>query len=192
MKEGRLDEGLALLRKEVAAAPDDLDSRRALLDGLADAGEVDALADELAKVPPKLAAHPSLAASRGRVAQERRDPAGAVREYAEALKERPFDARLLYRMSRALRQSGKADEAKAYEAREADVQTAQKELAVVYKEAAADKSLGARPDLALYQRIAGLRERLGRPDEALAWHKLVLRDDPKNPASRAAVKRLEG
>ena len=32
---------------------------------------------------------------------------------------------------------------------------------------------------------------MGRLDEALAWHRLVLRDQPADPISRAAVARLE-
>jgi hypothetical protein len=41
-------------------------------------------------------------------------------------------------------------------------------------------------------RIAELREQLGRSDEALAWHRVVLRDQPADAGSRAAVARLEG
>jgi hypothetical protein len=31
---------------------------------------------------------------------------------------------------------------------------------------------------------------MGRPDEARAWHRLVLRDDPSDPISLAALDRL--
>jgi hypothetical protein len=47
------------------------------------------------------------------------------------------------------------------------------------------------PHPELYHRIADLRERMGLSDEALAWHRLVLRDRPEDPISRAAVARLE-
>jgi hypothetical protein len=53
------------------------------------------------------------------------------------------------------------------------------------------KALGVAPHPELYQRIADLRERLGLADEAMAWHRLVLRDRPDDPISRAAVARLE-
>jgi len=39
------------------------------------------------------------------------------------------------------------------------------------------------PHGALTKRIADARERMQLPDEALAWHRLVLRDFPKNGRS---------
>ena len=68
---------------------------------------------------------------------------------------------------------------------------ARDQILPLYEEAEADKTLGVAPHPALYHRLADLRERMGRNDEALAWHRLVLRDQPDEPTSRAAVARLQ-
>ena len=62
----------------------------------------------------------------------------------------------------------------------------------LYERADADKSLGVAPHPDLYREIADLREAVGRVDEALAWHRLVLKDDPGDALSLAAVARLSG
>ena len=49
----------------------------------------------------------------------------------------------------------------------------------LYEEANAVSSLGMTPHTTLYLRLADLREKMGRPDEAMAWHKLVLVDEPE-------------
>ena len=53
------------------------------------------------------------------------------------------------------------------------------------------RTLGLAPHPDLYHRLADLRERMGRPDEALAWHRLVLRDAPEDSISLAALGRLK-
>ena len=50
--------------------------------------------------------------------------------------------------------------------------------------------LGAVPDIELYQGLSDTLEQLGRTVEARAWHRLVLRTDPNDPRSRAALARL--
>jgi hypothetical protein len=70
-------------------------------------------------------------------------------------------------------------------------QEAREQVLSLYEEANAVKDLGATPHPDLYHRIADLREQMGRADEALAWHRLVLRDRPEDPVSRLAVARLE-
>jgi tetratricopeptide (TPR) repeat protein len=190
VKEGRTDEGFRLLRRAEAGRPDDPAGWDALLNGLADVGDFEALGRELDRMPPALAHSPAVAAARGRYEQERGRIDEAVRALREALAARPFDPRLLHRTARALRQAGRSDEAKPLEAREADINEALNDLKAAYREAATIKTLGAVGEPGLYQRFAALRERLGKPDEALAWHRLVLRDDPSNAPSRSAVVRL--
>ena len=51
-------------------------------------------------------------------------------------------------------------------------------------------TLGTDPHPDLYHRLADLREHMGRPDEAAAWHRHVLKDQPDDLVSLAAVKRL--
>ncbi len=60
----------------------------------------------------------------------------------------------------------------------------------LYKEANAVPTLGTAPHTDLYHRLADLRERMGRADEAAAWHQLVLKDQPDDPISLSALKRL--
>ncbi|MGE3820088.1 MAG: tetratricopeptide repeat protein, partial [Isosphaeraceae bacterium] len=163
----------------------------AWLNALADAGEIDALGRELGRVPSALADSPELAAHRGRVAQESRRFPEAVAAYEEALRARPHDPKLLYRLARALRFADQVEAAQEVEARAAAIDAATKELKDAYRDASAVKTLGLTPEPALYQRLADLRERLGKPREALAWHRLVLQVDPTNALSRDAVGRLE-
>ena len=68
--------------------------------------------------------------------------------------------------------------------------TAKDETLPVYDEANAIENHGHKPHRALYQRIADLRERLGLRDEALAWHRLVLLDEPQNARSLAKASEL--
>jgi predicted Zn-dependent protease len=190
VKEGRAEEGLRLLRETLSNSPDDPAAWQALLGGLADAGEIEQLEKELGRLPRAIAGERRFAVYRGRVAQERQRYPEAIVAYSQALELTPDDPKLIFRMARSLRLAGRETEAKRYEAREAEITAALKEQKEVYKDALAIKTLGAQPEPLLYQRIANLRERLGRSDEALAWHRLVLRDDPQNLVSRLAAERL--
>lgn len=183
-------EGLALLRAASAARPDSFDGWDALLGALVDSGEFDALARDLASVPASLASDPRLSIYRGLVAQGRREYPAAISAFKEALALRPDEPKLAHRLARALRLAGRDDEAKAVEQYENDLHAAHKELIALYKKTSEDRAVGLKPDPVLYQAFADLRERLGRPDEALAWHNLVLRDDPANLKSRLAAARL--
>lgn len=190
VKEGRTAEGLALLRRLAAGDPLDPDGWDALLGGLADGGEVDALAAELAGVPAAVAAGPRLALYRGLTAQARQDAAAATAAFGEAVAARPHDPKLLHRLARALRLARRDDEAREVERREADANDALRELKEVYSQIAGVPTFGLSPEPLIDQRLAALRERLGHPDEALAWHRQVLRDDPQNSQSLEAVARL--
>ena len=94
-------------------------------------------------------------------------------------------------MSRALRNAGETAEAERHEQGYQAYVAASREIRALYDRANADKAFGIAPRTLLYQEIADLRERMGLPDEARAWHRLVLRDEPDNPLSRAALARLE-
>ena len=61
----------------------------------------------------------------------------------------------------------------------------------LYYEVLEVKTLGVEPHPELYQHLADLREKMGRFDEARAWHRLVLRDQPDNALSLAALERLK-
>src|SRR5262249_32668858 len=161
------------------------------------------------------AADPRFAKHEGRIAQNARDWARAVRAYRRAAAFEPFDQGVLYRLWFVLRQAGETAEF----ARIDRVYTRYKEAYLqlrgsyfemdpaagkapgakagagdrrgVYYEAITIPTLGLQPHPELYRRLADLRERLGRPDEARAWHRLVLRDHPGDPVSLAALERLQ-
>jgi tetratricopeptide (TPR) repeat protein len=187
----RIEEGLALLRKTVDAHPDDPEAWDAYLSGLDDGGaEVDAWAEALGRLPKALADDPRFARHRGRAAQERLDWPAAVALYRQACEHDPGNPKLLYRLGRALRFAGQTAEAERVERAYQDSQVAKAEVGSLYEEADANKSLGAVPDPVLYRRLGDLRKRMGRRGEAIAWYRLVLRADPDDPQSRAALARL--
>ncbi len=189
-KQGRGDEGIALLRRLLDENPIDVESWVALLDGLSNSGEIDALAKELDRIPIAFATDLRFAVYRGRVAQERGEVAEAITSYELALAVRPYDSKLLYRLGRAYRLAKRSDDAKKIEQTEAMLAENYKSLQEFLKEAREDRSFGLTPHPAFYQRIAELRERSGKRDEALAWHKQVIRDDPANLVSARAAARL--
>jgi hypothetical protein len=63
-------------------------------------------------------------------------------------------------------------------------------MRILSDKANAIKDLGDVPNYALYQDLASNMESFGRIEEARAWHRLVLRDQPEDPVSKAAVQRL--
>ena len=117
--------------------------------------------------------------------------AGGRRRLSPGLAGRPV--RLPGPLSAQPRAQGRragSEEAEAFDLKVRAANEAREQILPLYEEANADKTLGIAPHPELYHRLADLRERMGRHDEALAWHRLVLRDQPDDPASRAAVARL--
>jgi tetratricopeptide (TPR) repeat protein len=197
------DEAMTGLRRLTAAHPEESACWEGLLSAMASLGDLDGVESTLAKLPPGIASQRWLTRYRGQVAEFHQDYAGAIRNYTESLADSPGDLELLYRLSKANRFAGREDEAKSVKLREADVKEAQDELRGIkegerqqgrpglFEDAMNRPSLGRVPDPALYQQLAAIRERMGHPDEALAWHKLVLRDAPDDTVSREAAARLE-
>src|SRR5262249_27578040 len=103
VKEGKIEEGLSILRAGGGEAPTDPHGWEALLSGLEDAGQIDVLEKDLARMPAGLASDPRFAVHAGRVASERRDYAAAVEQYKRALGAHPGDSRTLHRLARTLR-----------------------------------------------------------------------------------------
>jgi tetratricopeptide (TPR) repeat protein len=187
----RIDEGLALLRKAVAARPDDPDAWDALLSGLDDAGAPDEeLSEALGRLPSHLASQPRFARHLARAAQEKPDWTEAARRYRRACEVDPGDSRLRYRLARALRNAGERAGAEKIERAYQDGLEASKALGLLYEEAKTDKAFGTHPAPDLYKRMADVRERMGLRGEAAAWHRLVLLDRPDDAQSRAAIERL--
>jgi tetratricopeptide (TPR) repeat protein len=191
VRSSRADEGLAILRDAVGRRGNDPDAWDALLLGLEESQHLDELGGALTKLPPDLGGMPRFDRYRAAIAQHRQDWSAAADGYLRAWRADPSDLQILYRLNRVLRMAGRSREAEAFDARVRDAISARDRALAIYREADADRTLGLAPHPDLYHRIADLRERVGRLDEALAWHRLVLRDQPADPISRAAVARLE-
>jgi tetratricopeptide (TPR) repeat protein len=191
VRNSRADEGLAILRGLVDRHPEDEDARLGLLLGLDEARRPADLVEVLAGLPRALADDSRFQRYRAAVAQERGDWGAAATGYLRAWQADPSDFQVLYRLSRALRAAGRSEEAGRFDAAVRGAQRAREDVLALYEEANAVKDLGTAPHPELYRRLADLRERTGRPDEALAWHRLALRDRPDDPISRAAVARLD-
>jgi tetratricopeptide (TPR) repeat protein len=91
----------------------------------------------------------------------------------------------------ALRAAGRVREAEPFDRKVRAGQEAREQLQSLYEQANSDKTLGIAPHPKLYHRLADVRERMGREDEALAWHRLVLDDNPSDPISKEASARLQ-
>jgi tetratricopeptide (TPR) repeat protein len=190
VRDGRVEPGVDLLRRAAHRHPGRPEAWDGLLSALDESGQVDAMEEALDRLPRALADAPQLARHRARIAQERRDWESAVRDYRRARVAGPFHRVVEYRLSRALRHAGRSAEADAIEGLVRRHDVAIQEVRPLYDAADALADFGARPYPDLYQRLADARERMQLHDEARAWHRLVLRADPRNAASRAALARL--
>ena len=188
--DSRAEHGLAVLRETLRRHPDAAEAWDAWLTGLDDAGRPEELAAEFAKLPPKLAADPRFAKHEGVVAQRGRDWSRSLRAYRVAVARQPYDGVLLYRLSRALRQSGETAEAERVSERLSTFQSAFKEIRPIIDEAMKAPDFGNEANVKFYLQMADFRERMGRTDEARAWHLLVFAD-PRQPISLAALERLK-
>jgi tetratricopeptide (TPR) repeat protein len=186
---GRADEGIDQLRRAIQIHPNRVEAREILLTALEESGQIDLMAEELERLPAPLSSSPRLIKHRARVAQGSRWP-DAVALFRQARTVEPWNRVVEYRLSRALRHVGETAEADQIEQRIRRRDVAIQELRPLFDQAAATPDLGSRPHPDLCQRIADARERMQLPEEAIAWHRLVLRNDPKNEVSLAALARL--
>jgi tetratricopeptide (TPR) repeat protein len=189
IRNSRFEEGLSILRDRVKRTGSNPDAWNALLFGLEEAGKLSELTEELAHLPSEIASKPRFERYRGSIAQHRQDWPLAAEIYLRAWQADPSDFRILYRLSRALRAADRLREAETFDLRVRGAQEAKDQILPLYEEANAVKTLGVAPHRDLYHRLADLRERMGRFDEALAWHRMVLRDQPDDLVSRTAIER---
>jgi tetratricopeptide (TPR) repeat protein len=187
---GQADEGISLLRDQVSRHAGRPEAWEALLAALDEAGQPIELAEALGSLPAPVADDPRFDRHRGKVAQDRHDLPSAIDAYLHAWRSDPSDVEVAYRLARTLRLAGRAEEADRFDRIVRDMQAAGDSALPLYEEANAVTGLGVESHPELSRRLADLRERMGRRDEALAWHRLVLRTDPVDPLSLAAVARL--
>ena len=170
--------------------PDNADAWDALLLGLDDAGKPAEMEETLARLPALLAGDSRFERHRAAVAEAQRDRSRAADLYLRAWRADSSDLRVLYRLTAILKAAGRLRDAETFDPKMRAARAAKNEVLPLYREANAVKTLGVAPHPDLYHRLADLRERMGRYDEALAWHRLVLRDQRDEPISRSAVERL--
>ncbi len=191
VRDSRGQQGVEFLESVLRRHPDSPEAWDAWLTGLNGAFQADRLAQEFARLPAAMVADPRFAKHEGTVAQNAGDWPRAVRAYRRAVAHEPYNGILYYRLRGALHMIGDTAEHERVNRFYTSFEEAFKQMRSVYQGALADPTLGVAPHPELYQRLADLRERLGRPDEARAWHRLVLRDDPGNAISLAALERLK-
>ena len=190
IRSSRIDDGLSLLRGLAAHFATNADAWHALLLGLDEAREFNDLESVLARLPATFAADPRFDRYRGTVAQDHRDWPGAANAYLRAWHADHSESQVLYRLALALRAASRVREAEQFDRKVRAGQEVREQLQSLYEQANADKTLGIMPHPELYHRLAFVRERMGREDEALAWHRLVLNDNPEDSVSKSAVARL--
>ncbi len=190
VRSSRANEGIAILRDAIRRNPENPDAWDSLLLGLDEATRLDELAEATAKLPPSIAGLPRFDRYRGSIAQDRREWNEAAEAFRRARRSDPSDFSSFYRLIRILRLAGRGAEAEALDPIFRAATSARQRALSLYHEVNAIKDLGTAPHPELYRRIADLREQMGRPDEALAWHRLILRERPDDPISRAAVERI--
>jgi tetratricopeptide (TPR) repeat protein len=190
IRSSQADQGLEILNRLVERLPDNAAARDALLAGLDESFRYDELEQELGRLPPSLAAVVRLDKYRGAVAQSKQNWPEAAALYRRALADEPHNGEVLYRLCQNLRTARKLEDADVLEARRKVIESARKNALPLYEEANKVPGMGVQPHTDLYQRLADVREQMGRPDEAIAWHKLVLADEPENRISRGALERL--
>jgi tetratricopeptide (TPR) repeat protein len=190
IRNSRIEDGLSRLRGLVEHFATNADAWDALLLGLDEARQFHELGSILARLPARFAADPRFDRYRGTVAQDHRDWPVAASAYLRAWQADHSEAQVLYRLALALRAAGRVREAEQFDRRVRAGQEAREQIQSLYEQANADKTLGIAPHPELYHRLADLRERMGREDEALAWHRLVLNDNPEDPVSKEASARL--
>jgi tetratricopeptide (TPR) repeat protein len=183
-------EGIEVLHDALERHPDSADAWDGWLTGLDESHRPDQLGREFARLPKSLAPQPRFAKHEGNVAQAAQDWPRAVKAYRRACCFEPFNGTVLYRLRTALRAAGENAELERVDQLLTVNQKAVKQMRLVYAEASGIKTLGLKPRTELYHRLAELREQMGRFDEARAWHRLVLRDIPKDAQSLAALARL--
>ena len=199
-----IDEAIGGLKGLVQRHPSDPACLDGLLFAMAKVGDLEGMGKALEGLPKEVAADRRFARYRGLLAENARDPNGAIAFYKTALEIDPSDREILHRLGESQKLANKTEDAEKTKSREADIEAARVELRGIkgqeaqegkiglFEDAMSRPNFGKNPDLSLYKSLAAIRERMGHPDEARAWHKLVLREAPEDAASLEAVGRLEG
>ena len=189
VRAGQVENGTSVLRRVAQTHQDRVEAWDSLLLGLDETGQVNVMQQELERVPAELAASERLLKHRARIAQGR-DWQKAVDLYRRARQAEPYNRVVEYRLSRALRHVGQATEADQIKQRVSRRDVAIQELRPLYDQVTDIPDLQVGSHVELCQQIADARERMQLPEEAIAWHELVLENQPENKVSLEAKRRL--
>ncbi|WP_435010351.1 tetratricopeptide repeat protein [Tundrisphaera lichenicola] len=190
LRDNRPDEGLSILQRLVERSPDDPAAWKSWLDGLEQAARPEELALTFERLPAKLVDDPRFALFQGIISQNRGDWSQAAHQYLRARASDPTSTPVLYRLVRAFRIAGQTEEADRLDIELQARNASFSEILPLYNRANQIKDLGLSPNIDLYRSLADVRERMGHEAEALAWHRLILKQTPGNLASRTALDRL--
>jgi tetratricopeptide (TPR) repeat protein len=122
-------------------------------------------------------------AERGRLALQAGQAAAAETYLRQASRLQPGDATVHYQLAQALAQNGKAEEAKAVQARLKQIEQDLKDIQNIV-----NVQMPQRPhDPQLHYEAGMIALRAGAPDEALRWFESALREDPRHAATHEAL-----
>jgi predicted Zn-dependent protease len=195
VRDHREVEGLEILRHTVARAPDDPNALCALLTGLSESQQSDALMESVARIPAAWAVTEPFSEHIGLAALARRDWPAATTALRRASEAEPHRIELAYQLARALRLGGQEAEADRLAVRTTRLRQSRDELLEIYRRLlghparelrevrdvlkfaggapAAAQALVAQNDPAPLRRFAELCEDLGFPDQARAWRRAL-------------------
>ncbi|HEX6985662.1 MAG TPA: FG-GAP-like repeat-containing protein, partial [Planctomycetaceae bacterium] len=177
-----VDKAEPLLRRVVAAAPEQIEAQANLGKLLADAGRTEEFLEWHADLPPAADSHPSIWAVRAAFAKGQGDAAGAIRCYWETIRRDPNHRVANYQLSHLLVGEGEESAAGLFAARAKGLEA----LAAVTYSVLMDG-----PNLDNFRKAAALTEELGRPWEAWGWNLAITVHFPAEASAREEVARLQ-
>jgi tetratricopeptide (TPR) repeat protein len=190
VRTGQVERGIEVLRQTAQAHAAQVEPWDALLVALDESGQVDVMEEELKRVPTDAAESGKLLKHQARIAQGTRWKE-AVDLYRKARLAEPYNRVVEYRLSRALRHVGQIAEADQIQERLRRRDVAIQEIRPLYDQATDVPDLRVSSNPELCQQIAATRERMQLAREAIAWHRLVLENQPENTVSLEAADRLK-
>ncbi|MDX2037338.1 MAG: tetratricopeptide repeat protein [Isosphaeraceae bacterium] len=172
---GRPDEADRLIGRCLEERPNDPRAHRVKLAILYARGDLEAITAALEKLPPGSDDDPEIWKFRALASEKRGDWSSAVNSYLQALRIRPNDAELHYKLSVAEERVGNRDRAADHRRRNQELRKARAELTDAYERYLdADKGRAGAPDRAVaIRRLADICDRLGWDRVAEGWRRLA-------------------
>ena len=171
----------ALLKQVLAKAPELIEARAELGQVLLNEDDPE-FGQWLLETAPAAEAHPDVWVTRGQWARRRGDVNGAARCFWEALKRDPAHHAATYLLAQALQSLGDSASARNLSDRALRLGKLAALMEILFVDRKNPNGLRA---------AAELTESLGCAWEAWAWHRVILRANPHEEASQAALRRLE-